>query len=78
MEGDDANPETDGFAIRFKRRNLKGKRKICPKCLSDLHLAGELTGWLLPEEYICESCGYRGHVAFEPLSVDSRSKAEPD
>jgi hypothetical protein len=28
-------------------------------------LSGELSGWLLPDEYFCENCGYRGPVAFE-------------
>jgi ribosomal protein S27AE len=54
------------LGLPIKRRNLKGKVKLCPKCLSQLAKFGNLSGWMLPEEYVCYSCGYLGHVAIEP------------
>ncbi|MCL4437140.1 MAG: hypothetical protein M1503_04705 [Thaumarchaeota archaeon] len=44
---------------------LSKKKKICPKCLNELKVASSLGGWLLPQEYVCGSCGYRGSVALE-------------
>ena len=73
MEGSQSNEErsSEDVKISFKRRNLKGKKKFCPKCFSQMRIFGELSGWLLPEEYLCENCGYKGYVAFEQLPIDS-------
>ena len=51
--------------IKLRRRKLVGRRKLCPKCLSQLVLASSLSGWLVPEFYACPKCGYSGYVAFE-------------
>jgi hypothetical protein len=61
--------------VRFVRRSLKGRIKLCPKCLSQMKLSGSLSGWLVPEEYLCEDCGYHGHVALE-LSQDENSSVD--
>lgn len=55
----------------LKRRNLKGKEKLCPRCLGKLAVLGELSGWLVPEEYVCEKCGYHGHVSLERTPEES-------
>jgi len=47
------------------RRTLKPKVKLCPRCLKKVRPASSLGGWLIPQEYICDSCGYRGPVAIE-------------
>ncbi len=39
--------------------------KLCPKCLGTLKPTTFMSGWLLPEEYECEHCGYAGPVALE-------------
>ncbi|MHB1867556.1 MAG: hypothetical protein ACYCPP_01255 [Nitrososphaerales archaeon] len=54
--------------IRLRRRALAGRKKFCPKCLSELKLAGALSGWLVPEYYACSKCGYSGYVAFEEIA----------
>ena len=64
------------FKISLKRRNLKGKKKLCPNCLSQMVIFGELSGWLVPEEYLCEKCGYKGHVALEFMPVEDMNKKE--
>jgi hypothetical protein len=51
--------------IKLRRRNLKGRAKLCPNCLSRLRIANNLAGWMTPEEYYCEKCGYRGYVSLE-------------
>ena len=63
--------------IRLVRRNLKGKIKLCPNCLGILEPYGELSGWLLPQEYLCEKCGYVGYVALEPLRKE-KARIEPN
>ncbi|MHB1908272.1 MAG: hypothetical protein ACYCQJ_05290 [Nitrososphaerales archaeon] len=57
--------------IRFRRRSLKGRAKLCPNCLSPMHIADSISGWLVPATYQCEKCGYRGHVALEESQTSS-------
>jgi len=51
---------------RFRAPN---RVKLCPVCLSPLKPL-PLTGYILPEEYYCPKCGYRGHVALELVEED--------
>jgi len=53
--------------LRFKFKARPG-RKLCPRCLSVVKPATFISGWLLPEEYVCEACGYVGHVSLEAVS----------
>ncbi|MDH5438487.1 MAG: hypothetical protein OEX76_06260 [Candidatus Bathyarchaeota archaeon] len=40
--------------------------KLCPRCGSPkLRLSSRFDGWLTPEQYICENCGYKGPVVME-------------
>ena len=51
---------------RLARRSpLTARRKYCPKCLGPMKAGGGLGGWLLPQEYVCTACGYRGTVYLE-------------
>jgi len=47
--------------------------KLCPKCLKPLKPLSQLSGWLTPDYYYCEACGYSGTVAFEAVD-DERNK----
>jgi len=41
-------------------------KKLCPRCgSSKLRLSSRFDIWLTPEQYICESCGYRGPIVME-------------
>jgi len=52
---------------RLVRRKAFSKvTKLCPGCLSPLKRLSELGGWLVPQDYYCPSCGYRGYVNLEP------------
>ncbi len=62
--------EADTSKIKFVRRSVKGREKLCPRCLSKLEKIGELSGWLVPDDYLCENCGYHGHVALEATSQE--------
>ena len=51
---------------RLARRSpLSTVRKYCPKCLGPVEKGSGLGGWLLPQDYICPACGYRGTVYLE-------------
>jgi len=52
----------DGIKIR---RVISKKKKLCPQCLKEVKSTSNLGGWLLPQEYSCNSCGYFGSVALE-------------
>ncbi|MFQ6065012.1 MAG: hypothetical protein ACE5L6_06010 [Candidatus Bathyarchaeia archaeon] len=41
-------------------------RKRCPRCgSSTLRLSSRFDIWLTPEQYVCESCGYKGLLVME-------------
>lgn len=42
--------------------------KLCPLCLKPLKPLSQISGWLAPEYYYCEECGYSGAVALESAS----------
>jgi len=45
---------------------LKKKIKVCPVCLSpNIRRSSPFDGWLTPEIYICDNCGYRGPIYAE-------------
>ncbi|UCC32894.1 MAG: hypothetical protein JSW53_03595 [Candidatus Bathyarchaeota archaeon] len=50
-------------------RGLKRRgpvKKLCPSCGgSKLLLSSRFDIWLTPEQYICESCGYKGPIVME-------------
>ena len=55
--------------IREVLRGLNRRRavkKLCPRCgSSKLRLSSRFDIWLTPEQYICESCGYKGPIVME-------------
>ncbi|MGQ9719482.1 MAG: hypothetical protein ACUVWK_06585 [Nitrososphaerales archaeon] len=50
--------------IKLRHTSIK-RKKVCPRCLSDLEVASPFGGWLIPQEYKCKTCGYYGTVALE-------------
>jgi predicted RNA-binding Zn-ribbon protein involved in translation (DUF1610 family) len=55
--------------IREVAKNMKHNYptiKLCPSCgSSHLRLSSRFDLWLLPEQYVCEECGYKGPVTLE-------------
>lgn len=52
--------------------------KVCPVCGSrKLRLSSPLDGWLTPEVYICEECGYRGPIYLE-LQLEEKEDDKRD
>jgi transposase-like protein len=57
---------------RLARRSpFAPETKLCPRCLSPLKGLNKLGGWLIPQNYFCEKCGYTGTVFVE-------KQAEPE
>ncbi|MCW3981397.1 MAG: hypothetical protein NWF11_07995 [Candidatus Bathyarchaeota archaeon] len=47
-------------------RREKLTRKYCPRCRNPyISLSSKFDVWLLPEQYICEECGYHGPIVLE-------------
>ncbi|MBS7610356.1 hypothetical protein KEJ19_07365 [Candidatus Bathyarchaeota archaeon] len=49
-------------------RIVRGKQglKLCPKCKKpSIKPSSTFNGWLIPEEYVCLECGYRGPIVLE-------------
>ena len=39
---------------------------VCPACGStNIRKVSPFSGWLLPEEFVCDDCGYRGPIVAE-------------
>jgi transposase-like protein len=70
-------PLTSDFEVgepRITRRSpLTPTVKLCPRCLKPLQKGSKLGGWLVPQDYYCTSCGYKGTVFLEKSS----SEGEP-
>lgn len=48
-----------------RRSPLKPTLKYCPRCLKPLQRGSKFGGWLIPQDYYCSSCGYRGTLFLE-------------
>jgi hypothetical protein len=58
--------EADADAPRFVRRKVFAiVPRLCPSCLNPLQSVSELGGWLVPYDYFCPNCRYRGHAYLE-------------
>lgn len=63
MPQSEESEEADVVKIR---RVFSKKKKLCPQCLKEMKpTSSSLGGWLIPQEYVCRSCGYHGFVALE-------------
>ena len=48
----------------LKRRRVT--KKYCPRCGDpNIRLSSKFDIWFLPEQYICEKCGYTGPIVLE-------------
>jgi hypothetical protein len=58
--------DADEGLPRVVRRNpTKPVKKLCVNCLTPLEKGSELGGWLVPQDYYCVNCGYKGYVYLE-------------
>ncbi len=53
------------------------KIPICPKCNStEIRLETSISGWLLPEKWVCDKCGYTGILVKEIDTEKQTGKKE--
>ncbi|MGA2665731.1 MAG: hypothetical protein ABSF83_12400 [Nitrososphaerales archaeon] len=57
-----------------RRKVFENRPRLCPVCLTPLKKLSGLGGWLIPQDYLCPSCGYRGYAFLEELP-DAEKKA---
>ncbi len=61
-----APEDSDEGMPRLVRRNpSKPVTKLCVNCLAPLEKGSQLGGWLVPQDYYCTKCGYKGYVYLE-------------
>lgn len=70
--------DADEAVPRIVRRNpSKPVAKYCVNCLSLLEKGSQLGGWLVPQDYYCKNCGYKGYVYLEDRrSEDDAARKE--
>jgi len=55
-------------------RELKRKKQCivaCPKCGGDkVHRSSVFNGWVIPTRYVCDECGYSGHIILEKVDAE--------
>lgn len=70
------NGEKDGQPRIVRRAALSKAPKLCPRCLSPLSRGSRLGGWLIPQDYYCEKCGYKGHAYLESRREESEENTK--
>jgi hypothetical protein len=64
----------EGGLPRIVRRNpAKPVAKLCINCLSPLEKGSQLGGWLVPQDYYCRKCGYKGYVYLEDRRTEDEA-----
>jgi len=52
--------------VAKKLQHRTPRPKLCPRCGSPkLRLSSRFDVWLLPEQYVCQNCGYKGPIVME-------------
>jgi len=58
--------DEEDFAPKLVRRKVfENVPRLCVKCLTPLERISELGGWLVPQDYYCPNCGYKGYAYVE-------------
>jgi hypothetical protein len=60
-----SNDSDEGMPRLVRRNPSKPVTKLCVNCLAPLEKGSELGGWLVPQDYYCKKCGYKGYVYLE-------------
>ena len=57
-----------------RRSPIARTPKLCPNCLSLLSPESGLGGCLIPQDYYCPKCGYRGYAYLEQEKRESSAE----
>ena len=57
--------DSEGRPRVVRKSPLDPVIKLCPKCMAPLKGGSKFGGWLVPQDYYCEKCGYKGVVFLE-------------
>lgn len=62
---------------RLVRRKVFANRpRLCVVCLTPLEKLSGLGGWLIPQDYLCPKCGYRGYAYLEEVPKEDKKKTD--
>jgi hypothetical protein len=56
---------SEGKPRVVRKSPLEPVVKLCPKCMEPLQRGSKFGGWLIPQDYYCDKCGYKGVVYLE-------------
>ena len=59
-----------------RRKVLSRAPRLCVVCLTPLDKLSGLGGWLVPQDYLCPKCGYRGYVYLEEAPKESKDPTD--
>jgi len=66
--------DREGVPKFVRRKAFESVPRLCVKCLTPLQRVSELGGWMVPQDYYCPNCGYRGYVYVEAARPVKDSK----
>jgi ribosomal protein L37AE/L43A len=70
------SPDDDREPELVRRSPLAPATKLCPRCLSPLVPRSKFGGWLFPQDYYCNKCGYAGSAFLERSEEPPGDKEE--
>ena len=69
--------DSDAGKPRLVRRKVLSRTpRLCAVCLTPLEKLSSLGGWLVPQDYLCPKCGYRGYAYLEEVPRDQAEKED--
>lgn len=66
----------EGLPKVVRRNPTKFVPKLCVNCLNPLVKGSALGGWLVPQDYFCTKCGYKGYVYLEDRRTEDGEASE--
>ena len=64
--------EDSGTPRLVRRKVFANRPRLCVVCLTPLEKLSGLGGWLIPQDYLCPKCGYRGYAYLEEVPKERK------
>jgi hypothetical protein len=68
--------EETGMPRLVRRKVFANRPRLCVVCLTPLEKLSGLGGWLIPQDYLCPKCGYRGYAYLEEAAKEPKGKTD--